>query len=95
MRERFEHFQERQIAILIGGFENVIEVTYWLMIVKNQAKMDFWIVHIASKKTRLVSNSIGQGDLIAHPIVVFLSDLEATFKSILLDHPKRNRRAAP
>ena len=45
--ERLEYFQERKIAILIGGFENVIEVADRLMIVQNQAEMDFWIVHFA------------------------------------------------
>lgn len=43
--KRFEYFEERQVAVLVRVFEDAIKVANRLMIVKNKAKLDWWITH--------------------------------------------------
>ena len=54
IRVRFENFEERQIAILIGFFKYAVEVTDRLMVMKNKAQANLWIINFVGLLFRWV-----------------------------------------
>ncbi len=56
LAEFFKDIEKRQIAVLICGLENVVEISDRLVVVQNQTQLNFWIAHVF----RSLSTTLGE-----------------------------------